>query len=276
MVVTIWGPYYYYLAFLRPLLLITKVKDLRHVFTTIFKTLPRTANVTVLFFTIVFIYAGVGRLLFRGLYTPEVSLAAGLNNGEWHCFDSMGQAVLALFVLSTTENYPSIMYPALRRYSANSVASAASAATVCTPRPHTLNTYCTPPCTPNAYFTPLPQALREQCARLGGDPLLRVLPRYSATSANACTHSSHTLGGDPLLRVLPSHRSLPAHAPPPLGHVRRVERAASCGLHQGISATSANVCTHSSHTLLSHTPLTHSSHSLVSPPSRIECAPTKP
>jgi hypothetical protein len=87
MLATVWGPYYYYLAFLRPVLLIAKVRDLRHVFTTIFKTLPRTANVTVLFFTIVFIYAGVGRLLFHGLYTPQESLKAGLNNGEWHCFD---------------------------------------------------------------------------------------------------------------------------------------------------------------------------------------------
>jgi hypothetical protein len=82
MVLTAWGKWYYYLACLRPVLVITKSKSLKRIFTTIVKTLPNSRNVTLLFFTILFVYAGIGQVLFRGLYDPGSSLNGGLNNGK--------------------------------------------------------------------------------------------------------------------------------------------------------------------------------------------------
>jgi len=107
-----WCPAYSALAFLRPLLLAAKSRSLGHTVATILKTLPKARDVTLLFITIILLYAGIGKLLFRHIYTVDTCQTAGLSDGEHSQFDHVGGAILALFVLSTTENYPDVMYPA--------------------------------------------------------------------------------------------------------------------------------------------------------------------
>ena len=101
---------YFYLAALRPILLIIKNTQLRRIFTTILKTIPRTLDVWLCFICILVFYAGIGKLAFSGMYDFETCGNSGLNT--WDAFDTVPSGVFALLTATTTENYPSIMYPA--------------------------------------------------------------------------------------------------------------------------------------------------------------------
>jgi hypothetical protein len=101
--------YYFDFAFLRPLLLVSRTPRLKRGFTTIFKTLPDTFELWYTFLCLLLFYAGMGKLLFQGLYDFETCDVAGLN--VWNVFDRIGSGIFGLVVLTTTENYPSIMYP---------------------------------------------------------------------------------------------------------------------------------------------------------------------
>jgi hypothetical protein len=103
-------PGYLYLAALRPILLIQRNAHLQRMFVTILKTVPRTLDLWMFFLCALVFYAGIGKLLFSGLYDFETCENSGLNT--WKIFDTIPSGVFALFTLTTTENYPAILYPA--------------------------------------------------------------------------------------------------------------------------------------------------------------------
>ena len=91
---------------MRSLLLISRVAILRQTIDSMAKSVPKAAEVFIMFAITVLFYALLGQVLFNGLYFDlDVEFDGA--------FDSFGRAVLAMFVLSTTENYPFVMYPAL-------------------------------------------------------------------------------------------------------------------------------------------------------------------
>jgi len=90
---------------LRPLLLIFWKRDLFRVATTVFVTLGRLGELTAVFLIIIVMYSFLGVRLFSGLYDRQWADAAN--------FDSFETAMISLFVLLTTENYPNCLYPAL-------------------------------------------------------------------------------------------------------------------------------------------------------------------
>jgi len=90
---------------LRSALLISRVVSLRHTMNSMAKSIPKAVEVFVLFGVTIAFYASLGVVCFNGQYS-------NLDDEFTGSFDSFGRAALAMFVLSTTENYPMIMYPA--------------------------------------------------------------------------------------------------------------------------------------------------------------------
>jgi len=92
---------------LRPLLLIFWDLDLFRVSTTVVMTLRNLGALAVVVLIVMILYAFLGVRLFTGLYPPLWEAGAD--------FDSFPTAMISLFVLLTTENYPQCLYPAFDR-----------------------------------------------------------------------------------------------------------------------------------------------------------------
>lgn len=90
---------------LRSALLISRVVPLRHTMNSMAKSIPKAVEVFVIFGVTIFFYATLGVVCFHGKYN-------NLDEEFSNSFDTFYRAALAMFVLSTTENYPNIMYPA--------------------------------------------------------------------------------------------------------------------------------------------------------------------
>jgi len=96
----------------RPLLsviLICRVSSLRNTTASIFRSIPQASEVFLLFFTLLTFYSTLGVVFWRDCYQ-------NLDTEFTGSFDNFGRAAIAMFVLSTTENYPFVMYPAMDRY----------------------------------------------------------------------------------------------------------------------------------------------------------------
>ena len=91
------------------IMLICRVSSLRNTANSIFRSIPKAAEVFVLFFVILTFYSLLGVVFFRNSYQDLDTEFTG-------SFDSFGRAAIAMFVLSTTENYPFVMYPAMDDY----------------------------------------------------------------------------------------------------------------------------------------------------------------
>lgn len=91
----------------RPLLSLTKVPYLRRLLSSIIQTVPRIAQVTALFAVFVAFFGVLGMHLFN----RQQNAGYDPNNDN---FDSSPAAILAVYVLSTTENFPAVMYPSLK------------------------------------------------------------------------------------------------------------------------------------------------------------------
>jgi len=90
---------------LRPLLGIAKRTSLRRLLASILRTVPKMVSVCGLLFIIIMFYGTLGQQLFNSDQVPSYNT---YNDN----FDSWAAAVLGVFVLSTTENYPNIANPA--------------------------------------------------------------------------------------------------------------------------------------------------------------------
>jgi len=75
---------------------------------------PKASEVFVLFFVILTIYSRLGVVFFRDCYKD-------LDTEFTNSFDNFPRAAIAMFVLSTTENYPFVMYPAMDAYPISAV-----------------------------------------------------------------------------------------------------------------------------------------------------------
>eukprot|EP00003_Mantamonas_plastica_P026510 TRINITY_DN5444_c0_g2_i2.p1 TRINITY_DN5444_c0_g2~~TRINITY_DN5444_c0_g2_i2.p1 ORF type:complete len:215 (+),score=51.61 TRINITY_DN5444_c0_g2_i2:58-645(+) len=88
---------------LRPFLFIAQSRTLRRTAQVIGKALPPVVGVMLVYTFIIMIYGYLGVLLFRGVYIyPPGTLPQDK-------FDTLGQAMLSMFVLVTTENYPDVL-----------------------------------------------------------------------------------------------------------------------------------------------------------------------
>lgn len=103
-------------------LLVAEFAELRRTIASMAATVPATASVVALFAGVLLIYAHLGVLLWRECFEhgwhghgsadvddEDDGLGVEFKGG----FDTVGRAAWSLFVLSTTENYPFVMYPAL-------------------------------------------------------------------------------------------------------------------------------------------------------------------
>lgn len=86
---------------LRPLLGVSKVKSLRRLLASILWTIPALVDMSLLLFIAIFFYATLGVQLFNSRQVPDYSL--GNDN-----FDDWTSAALAIYILTTTENYPNV------------------------------------------------------------------------------------------------------------------------------------------------------------------------
>ena len=84
-------------------------------------SVPKAVEVFVLFGVTIIFYSVLGQVLFKGdyIFTTDpngyanaTNSTVGVDDEFTGSFDSFSRAALAMFVLSTTENYPMIMYPA--------------------------------------------------------------------------------------------------------------------------------------------------------------------
>jgi hypothetical protein len=85
----------------RPLLGVAKVKSLRRLLSSIIWTIPALVDMSLLLFVAIFFYAALGVQLFNRGQVP------GYSAGNDH-FDDMTSASLAIYILTTTENYPNV------------------------------------------------------------------------------------------------------------------------------------------------------------------------
>lgn len=90
----------------RPLLSLTKVPRLRRLLASLLKTGPHILQAMVLLGVIVCFFGVLGVALFE---PAQVDGYSTFNDN----FNDAGSGILAIFVLSTTENFPSVMYPGL-------------------------------------------------------------------------------------------------------------------------------------------------------------------
>jgi len=106
---------------LRSALLISRVATLRHTVNSMAMSIPKAVEVFVLFGVTIIFYSVLGQVLFKGdyIFTTDpnghknaTNSTVGVDDEFTGSFDSFSRAALAMFVLSTTENYPMIMYPA--------------------------------------------------------------------------------------------------------------------------------------------------------------------
>lgn len=91
---------------LRPLIFVYKSRELRRWLYLILSTLPKITGLALLIFSFITVYAIIGILLFS-----EKDFYQG-GKYEYANFNSFGKASIVLYVLMSSENYPSIMYPA--------------------------------------------------------------------------------------------------------------------------------------------------------------------
>ncbi|GMH62067.1 hypothetical protein TrST_g14170 [Triparma strigata] len=111
---------------LRSALLISRVRVLRHTVNSMAKSVPKAVEVFVLFGVTIIFYSILGNILFKGEYYFESTTFDPVTNTTNHTeaidpeftgsFDNFSRAALAMFVLSTTENYPMIMFPSQVNY----------------------------------------------------------------------------------------------------------------------------------------------------------------
>ena len=92
---------------LRPFLLVAKIPSVRDQLTAVYRTLLSMVQITALFTLVIVFYAVVGTQLFND---GEVTGYSRDNDN----FNSFGAASLSIFMLQTTENFPDILYPALK------------------------------------------------------------------------------------------------------------------------------------------------------------------
>ena len=93
---------------LRPLFLIAKSQDLRRSMAVIARTFAAIGRITSLFSILLLFYAVLGCQVFSPEQVDGYSL-------EGDNFGSFGASALTIFVLQSTENFPDVMYPALRQ-----------------------------------------------------------------------------------------------------------------------------------------------------------------
>jgi hypothetical protein len=101
---------------IRPLLVIANSARLRSLAVAMVNTIPAVVDVFGIMMLLIVIYATVAIQLFGGLYV-DANSGRLLNDN----FDSFPSAFIALVVLTSSENYPSVMYPALRSSSWSAV-----------------------------------------------------------------------------------------------------------------------------------------------------------
>jgi len=92
---------------LRPLLGISKRHSLRVLLASLFWTIPRMADVFALLAIALCFFGAAGLQLFNSDSVPGYAAAVG------DTFEDLPRAVLAIFVLQTTENYPNVANPAI-------------------------------------------------------------------------------------------------------------------------------------------------------------------
>lgn len=94
---------------IRPLLVIANSARLRSLATAMVNTIPAVVDVFGIMMLVIVVYATVALQLFGGLYVDA-------NSGELLAdnFDSFPSALISLVVLTSSENYPGVMYPAMR------------------------------------------------------------------------------------------------------------------------------------------------------------------
>ena len=109
---------------LRPLMMIIYNSNMLHLSGAAVRAVPYVADLLVLSFLILLVYATMGVQLFRDDYLtaaanlrPDNATLGDLLPSPEADFGGLASAIVALFVLMTTENYPSTMYPALAQSS---------------------------------------------------------------------------------------------------------------------------------------------------------------
>jgi hypothetical protein len=105
---------------LRPLMMIIYNSNMLHLSGAAVRAVPYVVDLLVLSFLILLVYATMGVQLFRDDYLmaaanlrPDNATLGDLLPSPEADFGGLASAIVALFVLMTTENYPSTMYPAL-------------------------------------------------------------------------------------------------------------------------------------------------------------------
>ncbi|KNC54869.1 uncharacterized protein AMSG_12359 [Thecamonas trahens ATCC 50062] len=93
----------------RAALLVASSAQLRDIVGTMLKAIPKLAEISVAYLALVLTYGIMGMNLYHSYYTSD-----GLGD-----FNSFSASCLAMFVLSTSENYPDIMRPAYDRNNVN-------------------------------------------------------------------------------------------------------------------------------------------------------------
>ncbi|XP_065051718.1 two pore calcium channel protein 1-like [Rhopilema esculentum] len=116
---------------LRLVMLLCRVRSIRHIFEVL--AIIGTSLLKVLFIILIFIitFACIGVHLYMDTYNESFTKTSNISQSEYCCvnseeeatykgaFDNVGIAILRLFVLLSTENYPEIMLPALRKNKLN-------------------------------------------------------------------------------------------------------------------------------------------------------------
>lgn len=92
---------------LRPFMLVAKKKDVRRLLSTISHTLPRLADIVAMTVLLIVFFAVLGFNLFSKPQLGSHGYSETNDN-----FDHFASASLSVYVLTTTENYPAVMYPA--------------------------------------------------------------------------------------------------------------------------------------------------------------------
>jgi len=102
----------------RVLLVLCKLERFQPTVLAILRTFPRVFTVLLIYAVVVSFYAILGQLLFGNLYKEldiEYTNAFQFSTSKQSEIIRFLRSFVSLFVLTTTENYPGIMYPALLR-----------------------------------------------------------------------------------------------------------------------------------------------------------------
>jgi hypothetical protein len=105
---------------LRPLMILVYNSNMLHLSGAAARTLPYVFDLLLLGLLVLLVYATLGTQLFRDAYidaraalranTTTIDDLLPVTGGD---FGALGSAIVSMFVLMLTENYPSTMYPAL-------------------------------------------------------------------------------------------------------------------------------------------------------------------